>query len=142
MRRRGNLRKGRSSQLKRKAALAGDSVLAAVTAIPFFRRAGLRRGASPHSHTTFCWLLHVPATYSNSQVKDIPYPKLELDSTSSPVPSERQKRKCASAPPLISSRRPQSRSPKPPLAQCCCRDAWPSLPLQVRARRHPQGHLD
>ena len=29
-----------------------------------------------------------------SQVKDIPFPKLELDSTSSPVASERQKRKC------------------------------------------------
>ena len=28
------------------------------------------------------------------QVKDIPFPKLELDSTSSPVVSERQKRKC------------------------------------------------
>ena len=28
------------------------------------------------------------------QVKDIPFPKLELDSTNSPVVSERQKRKC------------------------------------------------
>jgi hypothetical protein len=28
------------------------------------------------------------------EVKDIPYPKLELDSMSSPVASERQKRKC------------------------------------------------
>ena len=28
------------------------------------------------------------------QVKDIPFPKLELDSTTSPVVSERQKRKC------------------------------------------------
>lgn len=28
------------------------------------------------------------------KVLDIPFPKLELDSTTSPVPSERQKRKC------------------------------------------------
>jgi hypothetical protein len=28
------------------------------------------------------------------EVKDIPFPKLELDSMSSPVVSERQKRKC------------------------------------------------
>lgn len=31
---------------------------------------------------------------SRSQVKEIPFPKLELDSTTSPVVSERQKRKC------------------------------------------------
>ena len=47
------------------------------------------------------------------KVLDIPFPKLELDSTTSPVPSERQKRKCqhgvilkVSVEPLV----PQSRS--------------------------------